>query len=130
MLDWDHDQAIEAEWVSGACLLARRTAWEQLGGFDEAFFMYAEDVDLCWRAHRVGWKVVFEPAGRVVHTQGASTDLHPYRMIVEHQRSLLRFYRRTAAGARLALLPVVGAGLVVRAGFTCGQRAVHSVRAK
>ena len=130
MLDWDHGHALEAEWVSGACFLARRTAWEQLGGFDEAFFMYAEDVDLCWRAHRAGWTVVFEPAARVVHAQGVSTDLHPYRMIVEHHRSLLRFYRRTAAGAQVALLPVVGAGLVVRAGLMCGQRAVHAARAR
>ena len=47
----------EADWVSGSCFLARRSALEELGGFDEAYFMYAEDMDLCWRAHQAGWGV-------------------------------------------------------------------------
>ena len=130
MLDWDHATLVEADWVSGACFVARRPAWEDLGGFDEAYFMYAEDVDLCWRAHRAGWKVVFEPAARVVHVQGVSSDLHPYRMILAHHRSLLRFYRRTASPRQAVLLPVVGAGLVARAGLLCAQRAVDSARAR
>lgn len=130
MLDWDRDHRAEADWVSGACFVARRSAWDSLGGFDEAYFMYAEDVDLCWRAHRAGWKVVFEPAARVVHVQGVSSDLHPYRMIVAHHRSLLRFYRRTASRRQAALLPVVGAGLVARAGLLCIQRALGSSRAR
>ena len=130
MLDWDHDHLVEADWVSGSCFVARRSAWDKLGGFDEAYFMYAEDVDLCWRAHRAGWKVLFEPAARVVHVQGASSDLHPYRMIVAHHRSLLRFYRRTASRRQAVLLPVVGAGLVARAGLLCAQRALSSARAR
>lgn len=130
MLDWDHDQRAEADWVSGACFLVRRSAWDQLGGFDEAYFMYVEDVDLCWRAHRAGWKVVFEPAARVAHVQGVSSDLHPYRMIAAHHRSLLRFYRRTASRRQALLLPAVGAGLVARAGLLCAQRALRAARAR
>jgi N-acetylglucosaminyl-diphospho-decaprenol L-rhamnosyltransferase len=52
----------EAGWMSGSCFLARRGALEELGGFDESYFMYAEDMDLCWRAHQAGWGVGF--AGR------------------------------------------------------------------
>ena len=59
-----------------------------------------------------------------MHAQGVSTDLRPYRMIVEHHRSLLRFWRRTTAGPRAVLLPVVAAGLVLRTAMVCARRAV------
>ena len=130
MLDWDHTRPGEVDWVSGSCFLVRRAAWEALGGFDEAYFMYAEDVDLCWRARRAGWRVAFEPAARVVHVQGVSTDLAAYRMILHHHRSLLRFSLRSASGWRRALLPLVAAGLALRALLACLQRAIGQVRAR
>ena len=130
MLDWDHATTRSVDWVSGACFLVRREAWDAVGGFDEAYFMYVEDVDLCWRTRQAGWDVVFEPAARVVHAQGVSSDLAPYRMIVEHHRSILRFYRRTSTGAAAALLPVVAAGLALRTGLACAQRSVKGWRAK
>lgn len=126
MLDWDHGSSGSVDWVSGACFLARREAWEDLGGFDEAFFMYVEDVDLCWRASRAGWRVGFEPGARVLHVQGASTDLAPYRMIIEHHRSLLRFSWRSTTGPRRAFLPLVWVGLAARAVMACAQRALQS----
>ncbi len=126
MLDWDHAQTGRVDWVSGSCFLVRRTAWEALGGFDESYFMYVEDVDLCWRASRAGWRVGFEPAARVLHVQGVSTELAPYRMLVEHHRSLLRFSWRSTTGWQRALLPLVTAGLAVRAVLACGQRALQS----
>jgi N-acetylglucosaminyl-diphospho-decaprenol L-rhamnosyltransferase len=122
MLDDDRARAAAVDWVSGACFLARRSAWEELGGFDEAYFMYAEDVDLCWRAHRAGWRVGFEPAARVAHRQGVSTDQVPYRMIVRHHRSLLRFFRRSAPPGRRWLLPAVAAGLALRTVLACAHR--------
>ncbi|PLS75920.1 MAG: dTDP-Rha--alpha-D-GlcNAc-pyrophosphate polyprenol alpha-3-L-rhamnosyltransferase [Actinobacteria bacterium] len=128
MLDWDHGTTGAVDWVSGSCFLVRRTAWEAVGGFDERYFMYVEDVDLCWRASRSGWKVGFEPAARVLHVQGVSTELAPYRMILEHHRSLLRFAWRATTGWQRALLPVVSAGLGVRAVLACGQRALQSRR--
>lgn len=128
MLDWDHGSSASVDWVSGSCFLVRRTAWEALGGFDEAYFMYVEDVDLCWRASRAGWRVGFEPAARVLHVQGVSTDLAPYRMIMEHHRSLLRFSWRSTHGRRRALLPVVWTGVAARAALACAQRALQSRR--
>jgi N-acetylglucosaminyl-diphospho-decaprenol L-rhamnosyltransferase len=131
MLDVDRSVADpDVDWVSGSCFLIRREAWEQLDGFDESYFMYAEDVDLCWRAHRLGWRVAFEPAARVVHVQGASTNQRAYRMIVRHHRSLWMFSARTTTGWRRGLLPLVAAGLAVRAGLACGQRAIQVVRAR
>ncbi len=113
------------DWVSGACFLARRSAFEEVGGFDEAYFMYAEDVDLCWRLGRVGWQVAYTPMAEVVHLQGVSTDRHPYRMIFEHHRSLLRFAGRSSLGWRKALLPLVALGIGVRAGLACLARISH-----
>jgi len=106
MLDVDRDEAGDVDWVSGTCMLARRSAFDAVGGFDTAYFMYVEDVDLCWRLHRAGWRVGQEPKARVVHTVGASSDLAPYRMIAAHHRSLLRFAARTTMGARRLLLPM------------------------
>ena len=60
------------EWLSGACLLVRREVLEELDGFDEGFFMYCEDKDLCRRAMLAGWEVEFEPSAVAVHAGGAS----------------------------------------------------------
>src|SRR5207302_3656413 len=104
----------DVDWVSETFILLRRQALAEAGPVDEGYFMYVEDVDLCWRLREAGWRFGYEPAGRVIHTVGASSELAPYRMIVAHHRSLLRFSARTARGARRILLPVVAAGLVVR----------------
>ncbi len=66
------DDLSDAGWVSGSCFLARRQALEELGGFDEAYFMYLEDMDLCWRAHQAGWGVGFAGTADVTHVQGVS----------------------------------------------------------
>lgn len=126
MLDLDRTvPSNDVDWVSGSCFMARREAWDALGGFDESYFMYAEDTDLCWRAHRAGWRVGFEPAARVTHVQGASTDKTPYRMIVAHHRSLLRFSARTADGVERGLLPIVAVALVLRTVIALAHRAAR-----
>ena len=119
-------EPITVDWVSGACFLIRRTAFEQVGGFDEAYFMYAEDVDLCWRLGRAGWKVGYVPGAEVTHLQGVSTERHPYRMIAAHHRSLLRFAVQSSDGWRTALLPLVALGIGVRAGLACLARLTSS----
>jgi N-acetylglucosaminyl-diphospho-decaprenol L-rhamnosyltransferase len=103
-----------AGWVSGSCFLARRSALEELGGFDEGYFMYAEDMDLCWRAHDGGWGVGFAGAAEVTHVQGVSTARHPYRMMVAHHRSALRFTFRTTKGWRRVALPLAAVVLGAR----------------
>jgi len=124
MTDWDHAGAREVDWVSGACFLARRQAWDDVGGFDSSYFMYMEDVDLCWRARRAGWSVAYEPAAQVMHAQGASADRHPYRMLLAHHVSMWRFAARTTCGWRRWVLPLVLAGLVLRLGLTAARRAL------
>jgi N-acetylglucosaminyl-diphospho-decaprenol L-rhamnosyltransferase len=114
MLDWDHGRAARVDWVSGACFAVRRKAWDDVGGFDPAYFMYLEDVDLCWRLARCGWGVGYEPTAEVLHIQGVSTGRHPYRMLAAHHLSMWRFASRTTVGSKRAVLPLVGVGVVAR----------------
>jgi N-acetylglucosaminyl-diphospho-decaprenol L-rhamnosyltransferase len=114
------------DWVSGACFLARREALSSVGGFDEAYFMYVEDVDLCWRLRRAGWSTRYEPGAVVTHVQGVSTARHPYRMAAAHHRSMWRFAVRSTTGARRAALPLVAIGIAVRFVLVCGMRAASA----
>lgn len=72
--DWKTTQVQTVDWVSGACLLVRREAMEQIGGFDENFFMYFEDVDLCLRLRKQGWKIYYNPDVSITHIGGASVS--------------------------------------------------------
>ncbi|HTZ09833.1 MAG TPA: glycosyltransferase family 2 protein [Acidimicrobiales bacterium] len=118
----------EVDWVSGAFFLARRQALEELGGFDEGYFMYAEDTDLCWRARRAGWGVLYVPGAVVTHRQGVSTARRPYRMLLAHHRSVLRFASRTTTGWRRLALPLVALLLGVRLGVLCARQAASARR--
>jgi N-acetylglucosaminyl-diphospho-decaprenol L-rhamnosyltransferase len=93
----------EADWVSGACLLVRREVLERLAGFDEDFFLYFEDIDLCLRMREAGWKVLFVPQARVVHLGGGATAAFgPSRY--EYRRSQIRFYEKHCSALSRALL--------------------------
>lgn len=69
---WPHDTERAVDWVIGACLLVRREVYEKVGGFDERFFMYAEETDWQARIRDAGWKIGFTPAAEVTHLAGAS----------------------------------------------------------
>jgi len=123
------DRPTEVDWVSGACFLARRSVLDDLGGFDERYFMFAEDMDLCWRARRLGWKVGFEPAAVVTHHEGISRRSHPYRMALAHHRSALRFAAKTTEGPRRLLLPFAVLVLGARLAAVWSSTLVHRLRA-
>lgn len=125
-LDAGGDALAVADWVSGACFLARRSAMEELGGFDESYFMFAEDMDLCWRAHRAGWGVGAQPVAVVTHTEGVSRRSHPYRMLVAHHRSAFRFAVRTTEGWRRVALPMAAVVLGLRLVAACANHKLHT----
>lgn len=72
----DFSKEIEADWVPGTFCALRRTMLESVGGFDERFFLYYEETDLCRRARQAGWTVLFTPAAGVLHEGGASGKTH------------------------------------------------------
>jgi N-acetylglucosaminyl-diphospho-decaprenol L-rhamnosyltransferase len=127
--DLDPLVARPVDWVSGAAVWLRRSALDRVGGWDERYFMYVEDVDLCWRLRRAGNRVWYEPGTEVRHVGGASTSRKPYRMLVEHHRSLYRFADARWSGPRRALLPVAGAYLAGRGGVVMGRHALAARRA-
>jgi GT2 family glycosyltransferase len=92
---WRHDEPRDVDWAVGAALLMRREALDEVGGFDERFFMYAEDLEWCWRVRQHGWAVTFEPSAIVRHMQNASgAKVFGDRRTRAHTHNSYRFYRR------------------------------------
>ncbi len=110
---WDTERARRVPWAIAAFLLVRRAAWEEVGGFDERQWMYAEDLDLGWRLSRAGWATRYEPRAAVEHESSASTaQLFGPELAPHWQRSTYGFIarRRGVARARaVALLNLIGA---------------------
>jgi GT2 family glycosyltransferase len=88
---FDHASEREVDWLSAPALLVRREAADAVGLFDEAFFMFSEEVDWMTRFRQAGWKVLFYPGAEVVHVGGAS---HGGRMYVENLRGHLRYFAK------------------------------------
>lgn len=83
--------AVDAGWLSGSCFAVRRMAWEQVGGFDEGFFMFFEDVDLGRRLGEAGWRLVWTPTAAVTHLGGHSYRSDPAPMLAAHHASARRY---------------------------------------
>jgi GT2 family glycosyltransferase len=101
---WRHTRARAVPWLSGAALFIRRKAFEDVGGFDASFFMYYEEVDLCYRLAQAGWQVHFAPVTDVVHVGGASTRQRRSDMAVQMFAGLAQFYERHYSRVQLAQL--------------------------
>jgi GT2 family glycosyltransferase len=94
LTDWDHKSARVVDWVSGACMLVRRDAVARVGGMDEAFFMFNEDVDWCRRMKDSGFAVWYVPDATVVHHIGASRTRVAPRVIVERHRGMIHYFHK------------------------------------
>ena len=127
-LDADPTVPRLVDWVSGAAIWLRRTALDEVGGWDERYFMYLEDTDLCWRLRGARWEVAYEPAAVIEHAQGASASRRPYRMLLEHHRSAWRFAKVRFTGARAALLPLAAVYFAARAVLAMAEHAWRSSR--
>ncbi|MEA3408985.1 MAG: sugar transferase, partial [Candidatus Eisenbacteria bacterium] len=95
MLDFDHEESREVDWVIGACMIVRRTALADFGGMDERFFLYFEDVDWCYRVWQSGWKVWYV-ADSVMQHRHARESARPglSKQLIAHGLSMMHFYEK------------------------------------
>ncbi|MGB3283719.1 glycosyltransferase family 2 protein [Mycolicibacter algericus] len=113
-------------WLSGACLLVRRAAFDQIGGFDERYFLYMEDVDLGDRLGKAGWLNVYVPSAEVLHQKGHATGKDPAANLAAHHRSTYTYLADRHPGWwRAPLRWTMRGALAVRSGL-----AVRSARRK
>ena len=114
---WDHKDSRDVDALSGACMVVRREAMDQVGLLDEDFFMYSEDTELCFRLKRAGWRVVYWPEARVQHWGGYSTSQVRDAMGVEALRSTNCLFRKcygaVPAAAHRLMVKAVAAGKLV-----------------
>jgi hypothetical protein len=127
----DHSAMIDTGWVNGACMMFRKAALDEVGLFDPAFFIYVEEVDLCYRLHRAGWRIVFSPEAEVIHIEGHAFDSNPSFRLRLRFWGHVYFYRKHYAAWRyrtFALMVSLNAacriagiallGLLKRIGYT------------
>ena len=98
MTYWDHASRREVEQPMASALALRRAALEKVGLFDESFPLYFNDADLCYRLRQAGWRIIFQPAARVLHHHGSSTAQVRVQAVLESHRSLIQFYRKHYRG--------------------------------
>jgi GT2 family glycosyltransferase len=108
---------VEVDWVSGACMLVRRKAFDAVGGMDEGFFLYWEDADFCRRLKQTGWRTMYVPAAAAMHVGGRSSRHAADASLEAFHRSAFRLHRKHAGLAGRLLTPVVFLGLQLRLAF-------------
>ena len=88
------DAVIDVDWVQGSALMARREVYEQIGGLDEGYIMFSEEMDWCKRAKDAGWRVVYLGTAQIIHYSGKSTEQVVARKHIHFQESKLRYFRK------------------------------------
>ncbi|MEJ7800666.1 MAG: glycosyltransferase family 2 protein, partial [Ilumatobacter sp.] len=126
-----HDRVRSVPWVLGAVMAIRRTAFEEVGGFDDGFFLYYEEVDLCRRFRAAGWDVQFTPDVEVVHTGGASIGQRRELGQRTMYRSLHRYHTKHTSASTAALRSAVAGIMTARlVRDLAGSRWARSERAR
>ena len=113
--DYESSSTRETGWLSGSFLLLRREAWEAVGGFDEKYFMFFEDVDLGWRLQQHGYRNLYVPSDTAIHEGGHSTKSNYTLMLTAHHESAVRFIAKRYPGPLFApVRAIIGLGLTLR----------------
>ncbi|KWX75876.1 glycosyltransferase family 2 protein [Paenibacillus jilunlii] len=90
----DPDQDYPVDCLVGAFMLLRRETIEQVGGLDEDFFMYGEDLDWCFRIKEAGWGIYYYPKTSIIHLKGGSARRRPFKIVYEFHRAMILFHRK------------------------------------
>ena len=91
LVDESKTEPYDVDWVAGTIMMIRRECWSAVSGFDEGFFMYWEDADLCYRAKQKGFRTVYFPGGKIIHKSGSSASLNPAPSIRFFHQSAYRY---------------------------------------
>lgn len=119
LTDWDHNTLREVPKIGGACLMLREKTLDQVGLLDERFFMYGEDVDLCYRIKGGGWRIYYVPQSVIIHYLGGSSRKASYRMIGAYYKSIYLFYKKHYAKPPFSYFNwLVFSGIALRAVIT------------
>jgi GT2 family glycosyltransferase len=105
---------MDVDWVSGACMVVRQKAIEEVGFMDTRFFLYWEDADWCRRMWQKDWKVVYHPIPTVVHSIGRSSSIKPARSLIEFHKSVYRLFDKYNRTSLKLMNPLVAAILALR----------------
>ncbi|MBN1428776.1 MAG: glycosyltransferase family 2 protein [Anaerolineae bacterium] len=137
MRDRSDAETTTVDWLHGAALVARREAVEQVGGFDEGFFMYSEELDWQRRIKLAGWEIVYYPQAQIVHYGGKSSEQVIAQTHMRFQNSKIRYFRKyhgnlIAGVLRLFLLAGYATQLIIEAakGLLGHKRAMRQERVK
>jgi hypothetical protein len=103
----DNTKFIEVDWVSGACMLVRRRAIEEVGMMDERFFLYWEDADWCKRMSEKGWRVVYYPQASITHFIGASSQKRDIRSLLDFHMSAYEFFSKHSIKSNFSILKII-----------------------
>jgi GT2 family glycosyltransferase len=114
LADASFEQPRRVDWVAMTAVALRRETFDALGGYDERFFFFVEDVDYCRRLADAGWEVWFEPRAEFMHIWGGSWTQRPLKFLALHQINLYRYFRKHRRGAWVLATPFVVAGLTLR----------------
>ncbi len=131
MLDFDHTYARQVDQPEGACLLVRREVFEQVGLFDESFFMLFEEVDWCFRVKQAGWQIWFTPAAKVTHHYGQSIKQVKLKMIYYSHRGFFRYLMKHNRSLLVAVLkPFIYLGLMAVAAVRIAGHSLSTLRTR
>lgn len=115
MVECDHEAEQAVDWVSGAAVCLCVRAMKEIQYFDESYYMYVEDMDLCFRLRQAGWKVYYTPQAKIYHYIGESSKQASKKMIIEHQKSIYRFYSKLYENKPWRYIKfLIGIGLFLR----------------
>jgi len=108
LADINRDKPFEVDWVSGSCMILRRAALNEAGQLDENYFMYVEDIDLCYQMWKKGWRVFYNPYAEILHHVGGSTHDGVTAASIRMQKSIFYFFwKNYRKSYRIIFLPVL-----------------------